>query len=78
MVTNMTGKPEPVLTARQWDDLTAAASAPRGGGGVHVVTGGSIDISPDSQGRLRAWVQDLILEDADLGGTYVRMGGGNW
>jgi cell wall-associated NlpC family hydrolase len=77
LVTNMTRKPEPVLTSQQWDNLTSAATAPRGGG-VHVVTGGSIDISPDSQGALRAWVQDLILEEADQDGTYMRMGGGNW
>jgi phage-related protein len=75
-VSNMTRKPEPILTAKQWDDLSAAAAGGGAGGGVHTVTGGSLDIGIDSQGRMRAWVQDMILEEADYTNTVARRGGG--
>jgi hypothetical protein len=79
VVENLTRKPEPILTAKQWDDLSAAATAGgTGGGGAHVVTGGSLDIGIDSQGRMRAWVQDMILEETDAATGFDRMGGGNW
>jgi SLT domain-containing protein/cell wall-associated NlpC family hydrolase len=76
LAVNHTRKPEPVLTSSQWDTMSAAASNP--GGGLHHIVGGSMSIEPDSQGRLRAWVADVVLAEADYADTTARMGGGNW
>ena len=76
---NLTRKPEPVLTNKQWDDIsTVARRGGGGGGGQHYIAGGSLDIGIDSQGRMRAWVQDMILDEAGYAGSVDRMGGGDW
>lgn len=72
---NTSHRPEPVLTGAQWDALTGAASR---GHGPLVVTGGRLHVEPDDQGRLRGWVQDIVMEEADLASLTARMGRGSW
>lgn len=49
----------------------AGSSGPRrrSGGRLH----GRLEISADSQGTLRAWVRDIVLDEGDFAGTTGRM-----
>jgi hypothetical protein len=43
------------------------------GKGGKTVMGGRLEIAPDSAGRLRAWVRDVVLDEADLAASHARM-----
>jgi hypothetical protein len=44
----------------------SGSGSPTPGRGSLVVRGGKLDISPDSQGRLHAWVREIVLEEKDF------------
>lgn len=54
--------------------VSLLSKAMENAGGGSKVIGGRLEITPDSAGRLRAWVRGVILDEADIAATHARMG----